>query len=521
MKLVTVETMRKLDSATIEGSINGVVAIPSLELMENAGRGIAGAVFEDFFSGAEKKRAAIFCGKGNNGGDGLVIARYLAEMGALVTVYLTAERASLTPDAQTNLDRLAETKVKVNIIDEIGDLPERLLSDLIIDSLLGTGTKGAPRGLALDLIRYINKQDDPICAVDDPSGLDADTGNLLNEAIRADHTYTLGLPKRGHYLNPGKEYAGFTRVIDIGIPAEVIESFDLKENLVTPEMAARLLPERPADAHKGTFGKLYLLAGSRGLTGAGALAAEAAMRSGVGIIRLGCPATLEPIYEIKLTEAMTRGLPDVGKKGALALRAFGSVMDDTKWAKAAAIGPGLGAHRETAELVRRLVSKIPAPFVLDADGLNAFVKDCTALEGEHAPCVLTPHAGEFERITGAAVPTDFDAKLAAIRAAAQRFNCVLLLKGSPSLICEPGGQVYLNPLGNSGMATGGSGDVLTGLVGSFMAQGLTALDSAIVGAYLHSLAGDLAAGEIGERSLIAGDLIDYLPRAFEALEVGE
>lgn len=521
MKLVTVETMRKLDSATIEGALDGIKAIPSLELMENAGRGIAEAVFQDFFVGAEKKRVSIFCGKGNNGGDGLVIARYLAEMGALVTVYLAAGRASLSPDSQTNFDRLSKTKVKVHIVDKISDLPEKLLSDLIIDALLGTGTKGAPRGLALDLIRYINNQDDPVCAVDDPSGLDADTGNLLNEAIRADHTYTLGLPKRGHYLNPGREYAGFTRVIEIGIPSEVIESFELRENLITPEMVSELLPERPADAHKGTFGKLYLLAGSRGMTGAGALAAEAAMRSGVGVIRLGCPATLEPIYEMKLTEAMTRGLPDVGKKGALALRGFGAVMDDLAWSKSAAIGPGLGMQRETSELVRRLVAKISVPFVLDADGLNAFAKDRSALESKHAPCILTPHAGEFERLTSSAVPEDFDGKLAAIRNASQRFDCVVLLKGAPSLIAEPGGQVYLNPLGNSGMATGGSGDVLTGLVGSFLAQGLNTLDAAIVGAYLHSLSGDLAAGEIGERSLIAGDLIDYLPRVFETLEFGE
>ena len=506
--------MAAIDAATL------AAGTPGRELMQRAGRGgwehAAGR-----YDVRPDTRVVFLCGKGNNGGDGLVIARYLAQMGALVTVYLAAGRASLSADSQTNFDRLAKTKVKIHIVDEIGDLPEKLLSDLIIDALLGTGTKGAPRGLALDLIRYINNQDDPICAVDDPSGLDADTGNLLNEAVRADHTYTLGLPKRGHYLNPGRDYAGFTSVIDIGIPPEVIESFDLGENLITPEMVAALLPERPAGAHKGTFGKLYLLAGSRGLTGAGALAAEAAMRSGVGMIRLGCPATLEPIYEMKLTEAMTRGLPDIGKKGALALRGFGAVMDDLTWAKAAAIGPGLGVHRETGELVRRLAAKISVPFVLDADGLNAFSKDRAALEGKHAPCVLTPHAGEFERITDSAVPADFDGKLAAVRAAAKRFNCVLLLKGAPSLIAEPGGQVYLNPLGNSGMATGGSGDVLTGLVGSFLAQGLKPLDAAIVGAYLHSLAGDLAAGEIGERSLIAGDLVDYLPRAFEALEFGE
>ncbi|MFQ5606982.1 MAG: NAD(P)H-hydrate dehydratase [Candidatus Zixiibacteriota bacterium] len=527
MKLVSVDTMRRLDAATIEGAVDSVQAIESLELMENAGRGIAEAIYEDFFSAAEKKRAVIFCGKGNNGGDGLVIARYLAEMGAMATVYLVAKRGALSADARVNFDRLVDTAVKVHVIDKIGDLPEKLMADLQIDALLGTGTKGAPRGLALDVIRYINSQDDPVCSVDDPSGLDADTGRLMNEAVIADVTYTLGLPKRGHYFVPGKEHAGLTRVIDIGIPGEVVDSVDIRENLVTPEMVSSFLPERPADAHKGTFGKLYLLSGSRGLTGAGALAAEAAMRSGVGMIRLGCPAALEPIFEVKLTETMTHGLPDIGKKGALALRALGGVLDDLAWARAAALGPGLGLHRETIELVRRLIARISVPFALDADGLTAFAEDQSALEGAHPVGVLTPHAGEFERITGSPAPGDFDEKLAAIRRAATRFNCVLVLKGSPTLIAEPGqsdsigGQVYLNPLGNSGMATGGSGDVLTGLIGSFLAQGLRPLDAAIVGAYLHSLAGDLAAGEIGERSLIAGDLVDYLPRAFEALELGE
>ncbi|MCH9031199.1 MAG: NAD(P)H-hydrate dehydratase [candidate division Zixibacteria bacterium] len=518
MKLVTAELMRQIDDATIEGKDNLCQPVPSLELMENAGRAVAEAIYEDFFEDAKKKRVAIFCGKGNNGGDGLVIARYLAEMGALVTVYLLAERDELSDDARANYDRIAKSKAKLKVVDEIADMPERLIADLQIDAILGTGFKGAPRGLALDLISYINSQDLPTCTVDNPSGLNIDTGSALGEVVNCERSYSLALPKRGHYISPGRELAGIVRTAPIGIPDKVVESFDIKENLITPEMVAEFLPVRRPDAHKGEFGRLFLLVGSAGLTGAGALAAEGAMRSGCGVATLGCPDTLEHIYEIKLTEAMTLGLPSVGKKGALALRALGPALEKVRKSDSVVIGPGLGLHRDTQELVRRIVWKLPKPSVLDADALTALSKDTSALKSEHPVHVLTPHAGEFTRLTGKDIPADFEQKLELIREVALEFNCVLILKGSPTLIANTNGQVYLNPTGNAGMATGGSGDVLAGMIGSFLAQGVSPVHAAIVGVYLHGLAGDIAANEVGQRSLIAGDLIECLPHAFEAVE---
>lgn len=518
MKLVTNELMREIDRATIAGSVEGAAAVESLDLMERAGAGIAEAIYSDFFAEAEKKRVAIFCGKGNNGGDGLVVARYLAAEGCFVTVYLVGERGELPEDSQTNYDRLSETKVKINLVGDIGDLPDRLATDLIVDALLGSGVSGAPRGLALDLIRYINQQDETVCSIDNPTGLDSDSGKALTETVVAEFTYTLGLPKRGHYLNPGKQYVGTAQVIDIGIPEVVVNSFAIKEHLITPEQVFDLLPARPAEAHKGVFGRLYLLAGSRGMTGAGALAAEAAMRSGIGLATLGCPDTLADVYEIKLNEVMTQALPSVGKRGALALRGLGAALSKLNSSEAAVIGPGLGRHRDTEELVRRLINKAQKPVVIDADALNALEKDASALEETHVACVLTPHPGEFKRLTGVELADDFSENAEAVRTACARFHSVIALKGDVTIVGEPGGDIFVNPLGNSGMATGGSGDVLAGVIGAMLAQGLSALDAALVGVFLHSLAGDLAAAEIGERSLIAGDIVSYLPLAFEVLE---
>ncbi|HSH00541.1 MAG TPA: NAD(P)H-hydrate dehydratase, partial [candidate division Zixibacteria bacterium] len=339
-----------------------------------------------------------------------------------------------------------------------------------------------------------------------------------DDTVWADFTYSIAAPKRGHYLRAGKDLAGVTQVVDIGIPEAVFDHFAIHENLITPEIVAELLPLRPAEGHKGTFGRLFLLVGSPGLTGAGSLAAQAAMRSGVGTATIGCPATLESIYETSLTEVMSRGLPCVGHKGALATRALGPALAALNSMNAGVIGPGLGLHRETMELVRRLVARATVPFTLDADALTACAKDVTSLEGPHHDCALTPHAGEFQRLTGETVAEDFEERLGQVRAAAKRFGAVVVLKGATTLICDPEGEIFVNPLGNSGMATAGSGDVLSGMIGSFLAQGLSIRDAAIVGVYLHSLAGDIAAVEIGERSLIAGDLIEYLPRAFELIE---
>ncbi len=513
MKLVTAEIMRAIDGETINNR-----SIPGPELMENAGRGVAESIRDQIPDDSQNKKIAIFCGKGNNGGDGFVVGRYLFQWGAEVTFYYPEPSDKLSSDARLNLDRAVESNIKICPIESIEQLPETIEADYIIDAIFGTGFSGAPRGLLGEFIEYINRQRVPVIAVDCPSGLDVDTGRHEGVVIEAECTYTLTLPKIGMYYSPGRELAGITEIVPIGIPDDVVAQFDIKENLIRPELIDSLLPQRKPDGHKGDFGKLFILAGSTGLTGAAALAAKASARSGLGLVTVGCPHSLNSILETKLTEAMSYPLPDVARKGALAKRGLGEVRKKIAENDAVIIGPGIGRHFETGELIRRLVSTLDKPTIIDADGLNAFEKDREALTSEHTKFVLTPHPGEFRRLIDEDIPENLYDRFDLIRKYAHKYNSVIIYKSSPTLIVDPMGQLFLNPTGNNGMATGGTGDVLSGIIGSFLAQGVSPLGSALCGAYIHGLCGDIAAAEYGERAMIAGDLIDFLPEAFGLVE---
>ena len=517
MKLVTSEQMRTVDRMTIDDH-----GIPGPELMENAGRGIAERILSTIIDAEDKPSFAIFCGKGNNGGDGYVIGRYLAEAGLKVVFWHLGSRQELSPDAGLNYDRAAEAGLELHEITAASDLPDQLDCEYTIDAVFGTGFAGAPRGISADVISYINQQDQSVIAVDMPSGLNADTGQHEGDVVGADFTFTLALPKFGLYVSPGRELAGWVQTIPIGIPPSVLDSFGFDVDLITPLMVAQMIPYRQPDGHKGTFGKFFLLAGSTGLTGAAALAAKSALRAGCGLAKIGTPASVLPTIAMLIPEATGLPLPDVGKRGVLALRGLGQVRQAAAEHDAIAIGPGLGQHHETFELVRRLVASVEQPMVIDADGLNALVgqnpviaKKQASPEAESA--VLTPHPGEFFRLAGKTVPNAIHERIDIARAFASEHQIVLVLKGSPSLVVAPDGPCYLNPTGNNGMATGGSGDVLTGLIGSFLAQGMAPIEAAISGTYIHGLAGDFAAEELTERALIAGDLVDFLPEAFTAL----
>jgi len=513
MKLVTAEQMRMVDKEAIEGR-----GIPGPELMENAGRGIAEKIRDMILRDPKDKKIAIFCGKGNNGGDGFVIGRYLHQYGAAVTIYFPNPPDKLSSDAALNYNRATELNIDMVGIESIDQLPENIEADFIVDAVFGTGFTGAPRGLLGEMIEYINDSDIFVIAVDCPSGLNVDSGQHEGAVVTAEYSFTLALPKIGMYHSPGRELSGYTEIIPIGIPGDVIESFDIKENLMTPEMIAAMLPARKPDGHKGDFGKLFILAGSTGLTGAAAMAAEASARSGLGLVTVGCPHSLNPILEIKLTEAMTYPLPDVGKRGALAKRGLGEIRKKIAENDAVIIGPGIGRHFETSELIRRLAPSIHKPAIIDADGLNAFEKDRSAFEADHAGLVLTPHPGEFKRLIDGDIPDDLSGKFDLIREYARKYKAVIVYKGSPSVVVDIDGQLYLNPTGNDGMATGGTGDVLSGIIGSLLAQGVSPLESAVCGSFIHGLAGDLAASEYGQRSLIASDLIEFLPDAFKIIE---
>ncbi len=513
MKLVTAEQMRGVDRETIDNR-----GIPGPELMENAGRGIAEGIRDDILIEPQNKRLVIFCGKGNNGGDGFVVGRYLHEYGTDITIYFPDPVDKLSDDARLNYERAQKLGIPMQAVRTADDLPNEIDADYIIDAVFGNGFEGAPRGLLADFISCINRLDVPVIAVDCPSGLNVDNGRCEGAITTAEYTYTLALPKIGLYYSPGREHCGVVSVIPIGVPDNVVESFDFKVNLITPELIASLLPERKPNGHKGDFGKLFILAGSTGLTGAAALAATASARTGLGLVTVGCPATLNPILETKLTEAMTVPLPDVGKKGLLALRGLGEIRKQIAQRDAAIIGPGIGTHHETKELIQRLVGSLECPAIIDADGLNAFAKDRAALTGDHRALVLTPHPGELRRLIDEDIPEEIPELYDLLRAYAVKYHAVIVYKASPTVVVDTDGQAYLNPTGNNGMATGGTGDVLSGMIGSFLAQGLSARDSALCGVYVHGLAGDLATAEIGPRSLIAGDLIDYISEAFWLIE---
>ncbi len=514
MKLVNAEEMRAVDNRAINE-----YKIPSLELMENAGRGIFSYIDQKVLSEFENPRILIVCGRGNNGGDGFVVGRYLLQNEYDASFILAGTDEKLSDDCRANYDRVKKAGFEVVQISGENDIPDLDEYDVIIDAMFGTGFSGAPRDITAELIYRINESEKFIIAIDAPSGLNVSTGQVEAKAVEADVTVTLALPKPGLYVSPGREFAGGVAVLPIGIPDEVIESFDLKANLISSDLVAFTLPEPKPDGHKGDFGKVFILAGSPGLTGAGVLSGNAAARSGAGLVTVGVPKTLNPILEAKLTEVMTIGLPDVGKKSVFALRGNGEICKVIAEKDAVAIGPGIGRHHETQELVRRIIPKIDCPVIIDADGLYSLAGDDSPLCATHAPMVLTPHPGEFARLTGE-TPDENQIKnyeLAVMYA--KKFDSVIVLKGSPTIIASPEGDIFMNQTGNFGMATGGSGDVLTGIIVALLGQQLSPLEASVCGVFIHGLAGDIAIGDINPRSLIAGDIIDSLSAAFDSMVV--
>ena len=507
MKVLTSEQMRELDRQAIEGR-----GIPGLDLMENAGRAVAEAAHR-LTEGCLQRPIVVVCGRGNNGGDGLVAARHLALMGRSVQVFLAAKAAEVAGDAATNLKRLVEVSLTAIEVDS----PERVAracasAGLVIDALLGTGLSGEVAGLAGELIEAVNGCGRRVLAVDIPSGLSADSGRPLGRAVRADYTVTMGLPKLGLFMFPGADYAGQVSVANIGLPGDLIAACPSAADLIGPEWVRLLLPERKRTAHKGDFGRVLVIAGSVGMTGAACLCAEAALRAGAGLVTVGCPESLNDILEVKLTEAMTFPLPETYER-TLDTRALALILELAEGATVLAIGPGISRHPDTALLVQRLVGRVDKPMVVDADALNALAEAPGLLQGEHAPTILTPHPGEMARLMGISTEYVQSHRTEICGTAAERFRSVIILKGAYSLLAEVGRPLTINPTGNPGMASGGTGDVLTGAVAGLLAQGLLPFEAACAGAYLHGLAGDLAAGEVGEAGLVAGDVVEALPDA--------
>jgi len=524
IRLATAAEMRQADRRASEA-----FGVPSLVLMENAGRGVADAI-ERRFGPVRGRRVAIVCGKGNNGGDGFVVARHLAARGAAVDVWLIGGTGEVRGEAATNLAVLVKSALPLTVVSGASGSPgleglgEALgRAELVVDALLGTGVTGAASGLVAGAIAAINEAGRqagrPVCALDLPSGLSADQGGLLGPAVRATLTVTLGLPKRGLYLHPGADHVGRVELADLGVPRAWLE-VGIPVALLEAEDVRAVLPARPADAHKGSYGHLLVVAGSLGKTGAAVLACRGALRSGTGLVTCALPATQQPVVAAGVPEAMTEPLPEGGAQ-TLSAKALDRLLELASRVDAVTLGPGVGLEPETQATVRDLIQTIERPMVVDADALTALVGHLTRLRDARGPRLLTPHPGEAARLLGRTVPEIQGDRIESARRLAGETGTFVALKGAGTVVASPGGEVTLNPTGNPGMATGGTGDVLAGVAGGLAAQGLgpeAALRSAV---YLHGLAGDLAARERGEAGLIAGDVADALPAALRRLRSGD
>lgn len=516
-KLVTSSQMARIDKRAIAGGI------PGKDLMEAAGCGVT-RVVTSLLGDLQNKNLILLCGKGNNGGDGFVVARLASSAGASPQVFLAAPEDEITGDALFHLDKARDWGIRISEVRERADLKqvEQAVSSghVIVDALLGTGIRGGAKGLTADLIEMLNRAACPIVAVDVPSGLSADTGRAEGACTRATCTVTFGLPKIGQFFHPGRGLSGRLNLVDIGLEPSAVEAEDVKTYLLENRLASGLLPARKPDAHKGDCGRVVIVGGSVGLTGAPTLSAMAALKSGAGLVTVGAPESLNDILEVKLTEAMTRPLPEVRRTRCLALRARGEIKRLLEGADALALGPGLGTHRETIELVKRLIPNVEIPIVLDADGLNALAGDPGHLKTLTSPAVITPHPGEFSRLTGTEVSKVLVDPIEAASSLAQSTGVTVVLKGAPTVVATPDGKSFVNSSGNAGMASGGSGDVLTGVIAALLGQGLVPEEATCLGVYLHGLAGDLGAEKIGEAGLVARDIVESLPRAEQQIRSG-
>jgi ADP-dependent NAD(P)H-hydrate dehydratase / NAD(P)H-hydrate epimerase len=506
--------MRDLDRRAI-----AELGIAGATLMENAGRGAAAALVELLPTlGAPRRgaRVVIVCGKGGNGGDGFVAARWLARRGLRVEVLLAARPTEITGDSAGKLAALRRAGIAPVVIADAAQAAPRLAAAyVVVDALLGTGARGAPTGLVADLVERVNASGRPVVALDVPSGLPADGGPPVGPAVRAAVTLTFAGLKLGLVQPPGLDFAGRVRVIPIGVPdAEAARG--VRTWLVERADVAAHFPPRPRDAHKGTYGYLLIVGGSRGKTGAAVLAARAAMRAGGGLVVTATAASQQPVVAGLVVESMTEPLAETAA-GTVALGARERVLELARARDAVALGPGLGLEAETQELARGLAGALDRPLVLDADALTALAGRLELLRAAPAPRCLTPHPAEMARLLGTSVADVQRDRVAAARGLATGYGVNVALKGSATVVAAADGRVFLNPTGNPGMASGGTGDVLTGIVGAFLARGLAPADALVAAVYLHGAAGDLAAARVGEESLIASDVIDALPQAFAAL----
>ncbi|KAB2878763.1 NAD(P)H-hydrate dehydratase [bacterium] len=506
-KIVTPQDMQEIDRRTIQDyKISGEV------LMECAGAAVFGRI-RVLFAEYTSKNIFVFCGKGNNGGDGFVIARYLKENGAAPKVFVTGSMEDVKMDARIHFNKLIAGGVQPIFISNGHDLGNEK-PDIIVDALLGTGARGSLDGELLNLVEKINawrnQQGCYVLSVDIPSGMNGETGRVENAAVKADATVTMGLPKSGLLFGDGKHYTGKLYVADIGFPDELTRGD--KFVLIEKEDVRKLLKPRRHNAYKYDFGKVLIIAGSRGMSGAAFLAAKSALRIGAGLVKVAIPEGVAHVIEHALPEAMTLRLEET-KEGSPAYRNRERLIDYMNWADVTAIGPGLSQHDETIQLIQEIVQQLKKPAVIDADAVTALAGKSELISSVASGMVFTPHIGEFAVLSNVVKEKIVLDRIDHLRHTSRKLNKTILLKGSPTLIAAADGRIHVCNTGNPGMATAGSGDVLTGIIAGLLAQQLPSEQAAFAGAYIHGLAGDVAKNKKTEMGLIASDIVDYLPEA--------
>ncbi len=518
-RILTTSQIRKLEADWIKQCGSNWSQV----LMEVAGRGAAKIALKMWEENPGD--VIVMCGRGNNGGDGMVVARYLHLWGVPVSAWLVSKDNSAklemsTDESKTNRTILENLGVDVTVSNES---PLHALSEatLIVDALFGTGLDRDLDGTFRTAVDAINRSGKSVIAIDMPSGVNSDTGKVMGAAVRADHTVTFGYLKPGQLCHPGASLTGDLSVIDIGLP-EADEEEQPIITLTTSDYVRGLLPPRPTDSNKGTFGSVLTVAGSLGMSGATLLASQSALRAGAGLSLLATPKTL--VLNLPPGEVIYHAISET-KDYSIALDAVQEVEKLVEKVTAILLGPGLSTRDETVSFVHKFVKECLAendkPCIIDADALNAIAKDTSVMPPSAEHIVITPHPKELSRLMDCSVQEIQENRVQAAQKAAEKFGCVVVLKGAHSIVASPDGELFINPTGNAGMATAGAGDVLSGIIGGLLAQGLKPIDAAAVGVYLHGAAGDYAASEIGETGLIAGDIMGSIPFAISNIEKGD
>jgi hydroxyethylthiazole kinase-like uncharacterized protein yjeF len=508
MKLATAQDMRKIDESAVKD-----YSLTIARLMENAGAAVVKEL-EITYPPLSKKTFGVLCGKGNNGGDGLAVARLLKQKKASVVVVLIGEANELSTESKKQYEKAKASKVPILNMTSGENMKAIQVAleecDVIVDGLLGMGLSRPVEGSYRDLIHLVKKMAKPVVAVDIPSGLSADTGSPMGDVLPAQTTVTFGLPKFGFYTPIGSSFTGNLKVVNIGFPEALLNASFVRQELSDLFMVQKSLPHYDENAHKGTRGRVLVIAGARGLTGAATLSAYGAQRIGAGLVTVACAESLNDILEIKLTEPMTAPVPEI-EGGFLSPRAIGRILDLAVNVNSVILGPGIGRNRETGQLVKDLIIKLTMPMVVDADALYLMGGHLDHFKTAQAPIIITPHPGEAAWLLKTTITAVEQNRLKVAKQLAQDYNVVVVLKGRFTVIANPQGEVRVNPTGSRGLATGGTGDVLSGIIGGLLAQRLPAFEAATTGVYLHGLAGEEASRKLGPDGLLASDLLPLLP----------